>query len=186
MKTLNTDSLESKGPAPDSPTTAIALFNPKSPLNMGAVLRAAGCFEAQALYYCGHRYNRASQFVGDTKLTHEKILIRHVDSLQHDLPKDLVKVAIELTEGAKPLMTFEHPARAVYIFGPEDGTLPQALLYHCDEVVYIPTIGCLNLAGAVNVVLYDRLLKGDGKEVETRSIRANRDNRNRTRLKLSR
>lgn len=186
MTTSNTDSPETEGTHPSSPTAAIALFNPKSPLNMGAVLRAAGCFEAHALYYCGQRFNRASQFIGDTKLTHEKILIRHLESLQYELPKNLKKIAIELTEGASPLMDFQHPPHAVYIFGPEDGTLPQSLIDHCDEVVYVPTVGCLNLAGAVNVVLYDRMLKGCGDEVETRSIRANRDNRNRTRLKPAR
>jgi len=72
-----------------------------------------------------------------------------------------VPVAVELVEGAKPLTEYKHPARAFYIFGPEDGTLKKKITDFCDDVVYIPTEGCMNLAATVNVVLYDRLAKGD-------------------------
>ena len=47
----------------------------------------------------------------------------------------------------------------IYIFGPEDGSISQALIDFADDVVYVPTIGCMNLAATVNVVLYDRLAK---------------------------
>ena len=70
-------------------------------------------------------------------------------------------MAIELVEGARPLTTYKHPARAFYIFGPEDGTLKKNVTNFCDDVIYIPTEGCMNLAATVNVVLYDRLAKGD-------------------------
>ena len=30
----------------------------------------------------------------------------------------------------------------------------------CEETIYIPTEGCMNLAATVNVVLYDRMAKG--------------------------
>ena len=52
-----------------------------------------------------------------------------------------------------------HPARAFYIFGPEDGTLDPARFKAVQEVIYVPTHGCMNLAASVNVILYDRLAK---------------------------
>ena len=73
-----------------------------------------------------------------------------------------IPVAVELVEGARPLPEYTHPDRALYIFGPEDGSLQQEILDWCGaEVVYIPTQGCMNLAATVNVVLYDRLAKGN-------------------------
>jgi tRNA(Leu) C34 or U34 (ribose-2'-O)-methylase TrmL len=68
-------------------------------------------------------------------------------------------VAVELLPTAEPLMSFEHPEDALYVFGPEDGGLPKAVRLHCHRFVFIPTHHCLNLAAAVNVVLYDRRLK---------------------------
>jgi tRNA(Leu) C34 or U34 (ribose-2'-O)-methylase TrmL len=54
---------------------------------------------------------------------------------------------------------FEHPENALYVFGPEDGSLPKTVRLLCHRFVVIPTHHCLNLAAAVNVVLYDRRLK---------------------------
>jgi hypothetical protein len=43
--------------------------------------------------------------------------------------------------------------------GPENGTLDETVTGWCRDRVYVPTRRCLNLAGAVNIVLYDRLVK---------------------------
>ena len=67
---------------------------------------------------------------------------------------------MELVDGARPLPEYTHPDRAIYIFGPEDGSLGKDVLAWCEDVIYIPTSGCMNLAATVNVVLYDRLAKG--------------------------
>lgn len=56
---------------------------------------------------------------------------------------------------------YTHPDRALYIFGPEDGSLDKEIRDWCEDVIYIPTTGCMNLAATVNVVLYDRLAKGN-------------------------
>ena len=69
-------------------------------------------------------------------------------------------VCIELVVGgATSLPFFEHPSNALYVFGPEDGSIPQSIIDISDSVVYIPTQTCMNLAATVNVVLYDRLCK---------------------------
>jgi tRNA(Leu) C34 or U34 (ribose-2'-O)-methylase TrmL len=68
-------------------------------------------------------------------------------------------VAIEFNEDYVPLPSFAHPQDAVYVFGPEDGSLTRAILSECHHFVTIPSGHCLNLAMAVNVVLYDRMAK---------------------------
>ncbi len=80
--------------------------------------------------------------------------------------RNVVPVCVELLEHSEPLTTFEHPESAVYVFGPEDGSVPQVIRRHCHRFVHIQARHCLNLAAAVNVVLHDRKVKRqrDGKE----------------------
>lgn len=81
-----------------------------------------------------------------------------VSNLREAIPFDCVPVAVDLLEGATSLPDYEHPRSAFYIFGPEDGTLGRETLEWCRDRVVIPA-GCLNLAAAVNIVLYDRAAK---------------------------
>ena len=91
-------------------------------------------------------------------------------------------------EGATPLPHFIHPPQAVYIFGPEDGTIKQQVIDYADDVVYVPTVGCMNLAASVNVLLYDRLAKSsvmqesDGQADDV-LIRQSRDTNNKVKVK---
>lgn len=137
----------------------IGLHNPKSPSNVGSVLRAAGCYGVNSVFYTGVRYDRAREFVTDTKKVHQRIPLIGIDDLRQVIPLGCTPVAVELVKGARPLPGYTHPERAFYIFGPEDGTLDKAIRAWCTDVVYIPTVGCMNLAATVNVVLYDRLAK---------------------------
>lgn len=161
------------------PLAYIGLVNPKSPENVGMVMRAAGCYEANKVFYTGKRFDRARQFFTDTKNMHEKIPLQSTEDLLTTVPEDMKIVAVELVEGATPLIHFQHPKQAYYIFGPEDGSLTQTVLDACDHVVYIPTIGCMNLAATVNVVLYDRLAKSVGSVIEDRPVTENRDTNSR-------
>jgi len=143
--------------------SCIGLINPKSPENVGAIMRAAGCYGAASVFYTGTRYDRAKQFVTDTKRVSDHIPLIGVDRLQDVLPMGCIPVAIEMVEGAVPLPRYRHPRRAFYIFGSEDEQLAKTreIREWCRDVVYIPTVGCMNLAASVNVVLYDRLAKGN-------------------------
>jgi tRNA(Leu) C34 or U34 (ribose-2'-O)-methylase TrmL len=164
-------------------TTHLAIINPKSPQNMGSILRAAGCYQAQSIRYTGSRYARAKAFSTDTKNAHLNIAVSHVSSVIDIInDKHLTKVAIELVEGATPLPLFKHPEKALYIFGPEDGSIEQDVIDQCDFVVYIPTIGCMNLAATVNVLLYDRLAKTTKMPNDDQIIINSRDTNNRTKL----
>ena len=160
----------------------IGLVNPKSPTNVGMVMRAAGCFEVDAVFYSGARFERARKFSTDTKNAQSKIPLTHIDYLPQAPVAGAKLVAIELIEGAMPLMDFVHPENAYYIFGPEDGSLKKDILDHCDYVVYIPTIGCMNLAATVHVVLYDRMSKSGRDVVAQRPISENRDINNKIKI----
>ena len=77
-----------------------------------------------------------------------------------------------------PLPDFQHPENALYIFGPEDGTITQDVINLADAVVYVPTIGCMNLAASVNVLLYDRLAKSKHVIAGDDLIKRSRDTNN--------
>ena len=137
----------------------IGIVNPKSASNVGAVMRAAGCYRADAIFYTGTRYDRAVKLNTDTKDRRQTIPLTQVDDLLAAVTDDTKIVCVELVEGATSLPNYSHPGKALYIFGPEDGTISQDIIDKADAVVYVPTVGCMNLAGSVNVVLYDRLAK---------------------------
>ncbi len=160
----------------------LGLVNPKSPTNVGAIMRAAGCFGVDEVRYTGERYRRAARFHTDTKNQTLNIPLTGVDDLLAQVPEGAAIVCVDLVEGAIPLPEFKHPARAFYIFGPEDGSLSQALVDAADSVVYIPTRGCLNLAASVNVVLYDRSVKLPQLEPGDELIRQSRDTNNKVKV----
>jgi len=160
----------------------IGLTNPKTPENIGAVMRAAGCFGAHEVRYTGERYARAARFNTDTRSVSLDIPLTGVSSLTEGIPADIKIVCVELAEGAVALPAFEHPDRAIYIFGPEDGSLNQNDINSADAVVYIPTRGCLNLAATVNIVLFDRQAKSGLPASDDKLIRDSRDTNNRLKV----
>lgn len=165
-----------------SKSASIGLYNPKSPENVGIILRAAGCYGVDSVFYSGQRYARAKAFKTDTKKVHQRIPTQGVEDLQSVIPKGATPVAVELVEGAIALPEFQHPDKAYYVFGPEDGSLKKDVLDWCEQVIYIPTIGCMNLAATVNVVLYDRLAKSPDTTFNDELIRQSRDTNNRTKI----
>lgn len=139
---------------------AVALVNPKSPLNVGSVLRAAGCYDASLVVVAG---NRPERFMGriatDTQKAWRHIPTLRIPDVFDALPYDCIPIAVDLLPHAVSLVNFHHPERAFYIFGPEDGTLGTRVTSRCKYAVKVPTNYCLNLAACVNVILYDRLAK---------------------------
>lgn len=153
---------------------AVALANPKSGLNVGSVLRAAGCYDASLVVIGG---NRANYYMGrlatDTQKAYRHIPVIRTSNVLDAIPYDCVPIAVELLPDATSIVNFVHPERAFYIFGPEDGTLGRAVTDHCKHKVVIPTRYCMNLAATVNVVLYDRRAKADRKAEYLRQLGSN-------------
>lgn len=167
----------------------ILLIDPKSPFNVGGVQRACHIFGASTLAWTGRRVldpkshvltkgpGGASQVSKKHRLPREERLKEYRDvsllRLRHT-PEDLarllrqqyesdglVPVCVEVLPQAEPLPQFAHPEEAIYLFGPEDGSVPAHLRAQCHRFLRIPspTRTPLNLAVAVNVVLYDRCVK---------------------------
>lgn len=139
--------------------SAIGLVNPKTNANVGGAMRAAHCYGASMIAVQGARYGRQST---DTTKAYRHIPLLH-GSLRDLIPFDCVPVAVEFIETSRSLVTYKHPERAFYIFGPEDGSVPKDVLAWCRDVVMVPTHFCMNLAATANVVLYDRLVKSSAQ-----------------------
>ena len=136
----------------------LGLYRPKHPENVGAVMRAAHCYRVAQVNIVGGR-NHYLRHATNTPMAHRHTPVFLVADLLSYVPFGTQIVAVDLIPGAVPLTTFVHPERALYLFGPEDGTLGRRHTDRAQHVVYVPTRDCMNLAAAVNVVLYDRLAK---------------------------
>lgn len=134
---------------------AIGLYRPKTTANVGGAMRAAGCYGAALVAVEGARYYKERE---DTQQAWRHIPVLH-GSLLDLMPLGCDPVVVEICARAKPLPQFVHPERAFYIFGPEDGSVPDDVVAQCARVVQVPTRYCMNLAATVNVVLYDRMAK---------------------------
>ena len=161
------------------PKVSIGLINPKSPENVGSVMRAAGNYRVDDVFYTGERYQRALKRDPNapymSRKVSENIPLTEVSCLIDDAAGNMKIVCVELAENAIALTEYEHPQNAFYIFGPEDSTIGQDVIDRADAVVYVPTIGCMNLAATVNVVLYDRLAKSSQQFESNELIRQSRD-----------
>jgi tRNA(Leu) C34 or U34 (ribose-2'-O)-methylase TrmL len=143
---------------------AILLVNPKYAENVAKVVRLASCYGLGQVWWTGDRVEL--DVTARRRLPREERMrgYKEVSMIQCDrpfeqFPREVTPVAIEVRESSEKLWNFEHPANALYVFGPEDGSIDSVLLGHCHRFVVIPTRHCLNLATAVATVLWDRQLK---------------------------
>ena len=170
------------------PQVSLGLVNPKSPDNVGSVLRAAANYGVDKVFYTGDRYPRAierkARMVDMSRKVSKDVLLAQKECLSEVVTDNMKIVCVEFALNAIPLPEYEHPENALYIFGPEDGSIDQAIIDKADDVVYMPTVGCMNLSASVNVLLYDRLAKTGNYEASNQLIRDNRDTNNR--LKINR
>jgi tRNA(Leu) C34 or U34 (ribose-2'-O)-methylase TrmL len=145
--------------------TAVALINPKYPHNVGASLRACAAFGADQLWVTGQRAEWEITGKGK-RLPREERMKQYrdkVELIRSDRPFDSLQgrtpVAVEIDPTAEPLATFRHPDNALYVFGPEDGSIPKVAKRFCHRFVIIPSDHCLNLAAAVSCILMHRRIQ---------------------------
>jgi len=149
---------------------SVILDNPRYPHNVGGALRACACWGLDQLWWTGDRVKvepiRGRLPREERMKGYKNVEMHHRQDAFKCIPPGVTPICIELLPGAEPLETFEHPDNAIYIFGPEDGSVSNEVRRYCHRFIVIPTFNCLNLAAAVNVVLYDRFLKRlwEGKE----------------------
>jgi tRNA(Leu) C34 or U34 (ribose-2'-O)-methylase TrmL len=130
--------------------------------NAASMLRLCSAYGIGQLWLTGDRWAEG----WDKRMPREERMkaYRDVDVYRCDEPlrafrPGVTPVAVEVMPMAETLPFFEHPENAVYVFGPEDGGLPDWARRNCHRHVIIPTDHCLNLATAVATVLYDRRCK---------------------------
>jgi tRNA(Leu) C34 or U34 (ribose-2'-O)-methylase TrmL len=149
----------------DGVPPAVALVDPKFPHNVGAAVRAASCYGLRQVWFSGSRVRltgsrRGSRLPREERMRgYQEVELRQAERFFDAFERGTVPVAVELRPGAESLIDFEHPDDALYVFGPEDGSLPRGVLGRCHRFVVIPTRHCVNLSSAAYTVLYDRHAK---------------------------
>lgn len=162
-------------------TPAVILVNPKYDHNVSGALRACSAFGIPQLWLTGSRVkDQELGPKGKPRLHREERmkLYEDVEVCYCDYPFDYYRtdgdmkppriVAVEIDPSATSLDIWGkggHPQDAVYVFGPEDGSLSPVQKRHCTDFVYIPTKRdewdkpvCLNLYSAVSAILADRMM----------------------------
>jgi len=168
-----------KGMKPQGIAPSIALVQPMYARNVSMVMRSAAALGIKQVWYTGNsvdieepvnnvefpideaksvgkkknRLPREERFKG-----YKEVELRQFDYFFEHFP-DAVPVAVERRPNSVPLHLFDHPENALYVFGPENGSLQRVHLQHCHHFVVIPTRYCLNLSQAVTAVLWDREFK---------------------------
>jgi tRNA(Leu) C34 or U34 (ribose-2'-O)-methylase TrmL len=147
-------------------TPAVLLEDPKYPHNVGIAFRACALLGVAQLWYTGTRGESAWREL--RRLPREERMPRYTARTEliaapgrwtGEFPPGTVPVAVEVSPTAEDLTWFEHPQDAVYVFGPEDGSLSKGTRSACHRFVTLPSDGPLNLAVAVGAVLMDRRVK---------------------------
>lgn len=141
---------------------AVLLINPKYPHNIGSVLRACSCYGIKQLWFTGQRVqilDTTERLPREERMRdYANVELINTDKFSNNF-NNWVPVSVEVRENSEDLVHFEHPKKALYIFGPEDGFIPRGVLSLSHRFLKIPTKHCLNLSAAVHTVLYDRFAK---------------------------
>lgn len=137
----------------------IGVERSKTEANVGTLWRSAFSLGASFIFTIGRRY--PPQATDTTQSWRHIPLLEYadVDDFHEHIPYDCQVVGVERMDIARRLETFVHPHRAIYLLGPEDGSLSKAALELCQSVVQFDSNYCLNVAAAGTVVMYDRSAK---------------------------
>lgn len=128
-------------------------------MNAGSLMRTAHAFGANYFFTIQTHLNKDAVYWADTSKSLSNLPVFHYDGIEQlQKPLGCQIVGIELTEESIELPSFTHPKSALYILGPERGSLSPATQSACDFIVKIPTKFCVNVAVAGAITLYDRQL----------------------------
>lgn len=139
---------------------AVGVENIKNGINLGTLLRTGWNMGASLIFTVGRQYS--CREASDTVKSYRQIPYIHYpdwDAYKQFTPKGWMTVGVEITDQAQDIRQFSHPKNCIYILGAEDGGLSKYCIDKiCQHVVKIPTKGCLNLAVAGGIIMYDRSL----------------------------
>ena len=137
----------------------IGIENCKTKMNLGTLWRSAHIFGAAFIFVIGRRYEKQGSDTTKAWRSLPLFNFENFDQFYGQLPYDCRLVGVEITERAKPLQTFFHDDRSIYLLGAEDHGLSKQALAKCHRFVQLPGVFCLNVAVAGSIVMYDRIAK---------------------------
>jgi len=142
----------------------IGIYHTKCRENVGTLWRSAYQLGAVGIFTIGKRYKGQP---GDTCKTPRHIPLRHYENWEHFMsnrPLGVQLVGVEM--GRRPLSTFVHPERAIYLLGAEDYGLPEDIIFACQSVISLEAVRNLsyNVAVAGSIVMYHRLSSMNNKQ----------------------
>lgn len=143
----------------------VAVWKPKTTDNVGTLWRTANILGASFIAVIAGRYQKQAS---DTMATHRHIPLYHFETFadfKTHQPSGCRIIAVELCDGACNLVDYAHPEQAVYLLGPEDGSLSPDILAECHSRLVIPGSHCYNLAVAGSIVMYDRVAKAGNRRL---------------------
>jgi tRNA(Leu) C34 or U34 (ribose-2'-O)-methylase TrmL len=163
---------------------AVLLVDPKFDYNVGDVLRTSALLGVSHLWWTGSRVPSPEDWPDGERLPRQERMRAYRRTKMHwaqdtsrvvdqASAEGLVPVCVEIVPGSVPLDAFLHPARALYVFGPEDGTVPPGIRRECHHFIQIPNAipeddpdsrTPFNLSQAVLSVLMHRLFQERERE----------------------
>lgn len=137
----------------------VSLINCKNAWNLGNALRSTVAFGGSLFVVQGNRWKNTGDWEKtDTENARSRIPIFMTDSDPFIyFPENATRVAVEMVKEATSITEFTHPENAIYLFGPEDGRIPDETLKRCEHTIYLPTAYSLNLAACVASVACHRM-----------------------------
>lgn len=139
----------------------VALIDCKNAWNLGNALRSTLAFGGAYFIVQGSRWVGSGDWTrADSENARDRIpMYLGIKNVWEHLPVATETIAVEMVEGAESIINFKHPKNATYLFGPEDGRIPDNILENCSKKIQIPTSYSLNLAACVACIGHDRMVK---------------------------
>ena len=136
----------------------IGIYNLLNKQNLGTLWRSAYAFGASFIFTIGRKYEH--QVSDPQRVTRHMPLFSFdtIEAMRAQCPEARL-IGIEYLDASIPLWSYSHPDRAIYLLGSEGQGLNRQTLSYCQDVLYIPTALCLNVATAGSIVLWDRISK---------------------------
>ena len=137
----------------------IGIERSKTEANVGTLWRSAFALGAAFVFTIGKRYPRQASDTTESWRHIPLLEFATVEDFRAHIPYDCQVIGVEITPEAELLRDFQHPQRAIYLLGPEDGSLSNAAQAICQHIVKFDSRYCLNVAAAGTVVMYDRSIR---------------------------
>ena len=134
----------------------IGILNGKTPENLGVLWRSAQNLGASFIFTIGNRYAKQACDTHNAVKSMPYFHYENFEEFYKNLPKGARLDGVELTDGAQPLETFNHPRRCVYLLGAEDHGLSNAAIEKSHFLVKFKSQLSLNVSVAGSIVMYDR------------------------------